>query len=213
MFAACGGDDAGVAADAADCPTEGSYFPMVTGAEWVYRVVDPDVTTKTQTVGDEEDVGGMHAGTMAFKLTTEKPNGMVVSWQGVEGERVVRYAEQDLSGANTTSEEYTPSRTRVDMSEAHTTLNATWTESYTEHVSENGGAVTTSDKSETWTVIGVDESVTVPAGTFCALHLRRQSTVGGIDGSDKSYWFARGVGKVQEVSATRTETLESYDIP
>lgn len=187
-------------------------MPLATGNTWTFRVVDPEVSTKTQTVGDLEDVGGMHAGTQAFRMTTTKPNGEVLSWQADTGTGVVRYAEQDNSGTNTTAEEYTPFRTRVDESDLHTAQGAMWTEDYTEHVSENGGAVTTTSKSETWTVMAVDELVTVPAGEFCALHLRRTSTAGGIDGSDKSYWFVRGVGKVKEVSAGRTETLESYDV-
>jgi hypothetical protein len=214
--AACGGgggDDGATAdADLSQCPTTGDYLPLMEGNSWTYRVVSDTTTTKTQTVGAEEDVGGMHAGTMAFKLTTTKAGGQTDSWQMLDGERVVRLAENDMSGANTTAEEYTPDRTRVDGSAAHTTMDATWTEDYTEHISENGGAVTTTAKTETWTVMGVDEPLTVPVGTFCTLHLHRTSTAGGTDGSDKAYWFARGVGKVQEVSAGQTETLTDYTV-
>jgi len=201
-------------ADPGDCPTTGRYLPLSEGASWSYRVVTSSIGSKTQTVGALEDVGGMHAGTMAYKLTTTKSSGgTTTSWQQDTGTGVTRLAEHDNSGANTTEEEYVPPRNRIDESEAHVALDATWTDSYTEYVSENGGPVTTTAKTETWTVVAVDEFITVPAGTFCTLHLHRTSTAGGNPGSDKAYWFARGVGKIQEVSAGQTETLTDYSLP
>lgn len=215
--AACGGsgdDAAGPDGSVDDCPTTGGYLPLAEGASWTYRVVTDTTGEKTQTVGAEEDIGGMHAGETAFKLTTTKPGGgTTLSWQALTADGVTRYAEADEQGVNTSREDYVPGRTRVDESEAHTALGATWTDEYTEYISENGGAPTTTAKTETWTVMGVNEMITVPAGTFCTLHLRRTSTAGGLDGSDKAYWFARGVGKVQEVSAGQTETLTDYSVP
>jgi len=211
-----GGDDtaAGPDADTSQCPTTGRYLPLAEGATWTYRVVTDTTGEKTQVVGAEEDVGGQHAGTLAFKLTTTKPGGgETVSWQQDTGDSVIRLAEADLVGVNMSEEEYVPGRTRVDETSAHTMDGASWTQDYVEHVSDNGGAPTMTSKTESWTVMGVNEVITVPAGEFCTLHLRRTSTVGGIDGSDKAYWFARGVGKVQEVSAGQTETLTDYDIP
>jgi hypothetical protein len=221
-IAACGnsgGDDgAGPDGNMDDCPTEGRYLPLAEGNSWTYRVVTDTTGVKTQTVGAEEDVGGMHAGTVAFKLTTAKPGGgETISWQQDTGDMIVRLAEADLVGVTTSREDYTATvapngRIRVDETAAHTVEGASWQQEYTEHVSENGGAVTTTLKTETWTVMGVNEFVTVPAGEFCTLHLRRTSTAGGIDGSDKAYWFARGVGKVQEVSAGQTETLTDFTL-
>lgn len=210
-----GGDDVagGPDADTSECPTTGRYLPLAEGNSWTYRVVTDTTGEKTQVVGPEEDVGGQHAGTMAFKLTTTKPSGgQTVSWQQDTGDSIIRLAEDDLAGSTTTEEEYVPGRIRVDETEAHTTEGAMWTQDYVEHVSENGGAATMTSKTETWTVMAVNEVITVPAGEFCTLHLRRTSTAGGIDGSDKAYWFARGVGKVQEVSAGQTETLTDYTV-
>ncbi len=217
-IAACGnsGDDGetGPDADISQCPTEGRFLPLAEGASWTYRVVTDTTGEKTQVVGAEEDVGGMHAGTIAFKLTTTKPGGgETVSWQQDSGDSIVRLAEADLVGLTTSREDYTPGRIRVDETAAHTVVGASWTQEYTEHVSTNGGAATQTAKVETWTVMGVNEVITVPAGEFCTLHLRRTSTAGGIDGSDKAYWFARGVGKVQEVSVGQTETLTAHTLP
>ncbi len=217
-LAACGGgggdDGAQPDADTSDCPTTGRYMPLAEGASWTYRVVTDTTGEKTQTVGAEEDIGGMHAGEMAFKLTTAKPGGgQTLSWQALTDDGVIRFAEADEQGVNTSREDYVPERWRVNETEALAGEGATWTDDYTEYISENGGAPTTTSKTETWTVMGVDEVITVPAGEFCTLHLRRTSTAGGLDGSDKAYWFARGVGKVQEVSAGQTETLTAYDLP
>ena len=69
--------------------------------------------------------------------------------------------------------------------------------------------VTTKDKSDQWTVEALDESVTVPAGTFTALRVYR---VGEEDGqASKRYWFVKGVGKVKEVGK-QTEELMSYEL-
>ncbi len=214
-IAACGnsGDDVagGPDADTSQCPTAGRFLPLAEGASWTYRVVTTTTGEKTQVVGAEEDVGGMHAGTIAFRLTTTKPGGgETVSWQQDTGDSIVRLAEADFVGLTTSREDFDPGRIRVDETAAHTVEGASWTQEYTEYVSENGGAVMATAKTETWTVMGVNEVVTVPAGEFCTLHLRRTSTAGGIDGSDKAYWFARDVGKVQEVSVGQTETLTAY---
>ena len=64
-------------------------------------------------------------------------------------------------------------------------------------------------KAETWTVVSTAETVTVPAGTFTCLHLRRMAT--DDPQTQKDYWFARGVGKVKE-SGGQLEELSKYTI-
>ena len=54
-------------------------------------------------------------------------------------------------------------------------------------------------------------SGSVPAGNFASLHLTRTDSS---DGSTKSYWFVRGVGKVREAtSGGHIEELTSYHQP
>lgn len=202
--------DAAIDAAPAGCPTTGRYLPLRTGGTWSYRVTDTangTITSKTQVVGALENIGAIHPGVMAYKLTTTKPGGTTDSWQEDVGTGVRRHAENDLSGATQTSERYDPYRTRVDEAAAHLTTGAQWTESYTELVTVTGMPTTTTAKTERWTVVAAEENVTVPAGTYCALHLRRVSTVGGAPGSDKEYWFARGVGKIKESGAGQIEEL------
>lgn len=193
---------------------EGRYLELRAGASWTYRVSDQgngQISEKTQTVGELEDVGGAKAGVTAFRVTTTKPAGSVVSWQEDTGESIVRHREQDSSGVNSTDEFYTPLRTRFDGSADRMVVGATWDESYTETVSENGAAATVTNKVESWTVMAVDETVVVPAGRFCAIQLRRASSVDGNPGSIKTYWFTRSIGKIKEVGENQTETLESFE--
>jgi hypothetical protein len=54
------------------------------------------------------------------------------------------------------------------------------------------------------------ESVTVPAGTFEALVLRKVS--GASDGAnEKHYWYVPGVGKVKE-TGSQTEELTEFHL-
>jgi hypothetical protein len=214
LAAGCGGGGGGD--DAPMCEDTGRYLQLSTGASWTYRVTDTGgggATTKTQTVGPMEDVGGDLAGTMAFRLTTVKGTtgqGMVISWQQDTGEGVIRLREQDMAGAVTTDEYYSPMRRRIDEAPPHLVPGAAWDESYVETVSTDGAPPVMTNKTEHWSVIADDEIVTVPAGEFCTIHIHRTSEVGGIDGSIKDYWFARGVGKVKEVAAGQVEELAAY---
>jgi len=192
-----------------DCSTGGRYLPLDTGRSWTYRVTTSNGTqTKTQAVGPLEDVGGAKAGTLAYRVTTTKTGGMVVSWQADTGTAIVRHREQDLAGAGQTDELYWPHHTRLDEDPAHLAPGATWSEAFSEVALDLATMQSlTVAKTETWTVEAVDEAVSVPAGDFCALRAQRTSSLG----SSKTYWFARGVGKVKEqTSAGDKEELVSF---
>jgi hypothetical protein len=87
-------------------------------------------------------------------------------------------------------------------------LGATWTTAYTEVEVDPVVGTTTTSKDETWIVEGVDEAVTVPAGTFNALRVRKTTS----GAADKTYWFVKGVGKVKE-QGEQLEDLTAYSIP
>ena len=167
------------------------------------------VADKTQTVGALEDVGGSKAGTMAYRITTTKVGGSVTSWQEDRGDSIRRHKELDMAGSTQTTEIYEPYRTRVDEIPAHVVAGAQWTEMYTEVVTDAGGLTTSTPKTETWSVDATEEQVTVPAGTFCALRVHRLSSTPSGPGSDKMFWFTRGVGKIKEVGLGQTEELVS----
>jgi len=216
--AACSGDAADP--DPGDgpvhCPDSGRYLPLVTGTQWTYRVTnDGERTTKISTVGDLEDVGGAKAGVLAYRVSTVKAEGGeadTVSWQEDTGTALRRHRELDMTGTHT-EEWYQPYKLRLDESADHVSDGATWSESYVELVKREGSSLTTSsDKTEAWVVEAVDDVVAVPAGRFCALRVRRTSAVGDKGGSDKTYWFVRGIGKVKETGG-KTEELVEYRIP
>lgn len=211
----CGGDPGASAVDAPmpECTATGRYLPLHAGAAWTYRVTGPNGTTmKTQQVGALEDVGGAKAGVMAFKVTTTKTGGTVVSWQQDTGTAIIRHREQDLAGGNQTEETYTPFHTRLDEAAEHLQAGVTWTETYDEAVTDVATAMTTTvTKTDTWVVEAVDAVVTVPAGSYCALQLARTTQVAGTPSSSKKYWYARGVGKVKEqTTGGSTEQLVSF---
>lgn len=210
VCASCGAD---APLEPVECPTDGRYLPVRSGTSWMYEVTTSKGThSKSQVVGPLEDVGGEKAGTVAFRFTTTKPGGSVVSWQQDTGTAIVRHREQDSAGTTHTDEYYSPFRTRLDEAPEHLVPGATWTESYDEIVTDvTTGQETTASKSETWTVESADAQVVVPAGQFCTLRLRRTSRVNGAASSTKLFWFARGVGKVKEqTDANDTEELTAY---
>lgn len=207
-----GSGDAG-SGDAA--PILKRYLPLAVGAKWTYLVSDPKAgtaETKTSTVEAFEDVGGAKAGVKAFRVRTEKLDGVTVSWQEDLGDKVVRHEEEarDLQGTLVTEEVYVPSKLRLDETAEHTTASASWIVKYTETVNDAKTGSSTNDKTEAWSVIGTDETVIVPAGTFRCLHVRRVGDV--IGQAEKDYYFARGVGKVKELGK-QTEELDSYTVP
>ena len=57
-------------------------------------------------------------------------------------------------------------------------------------------------------VLALEESVTTTAGTFTCLKVHKTTS----GQADKTYWFAKGVGKVQEMGEQR-ETLTAYSMP
>jgi hypothetical protein len=215
-LAACGGDDDGDGVIECDTPSADRYLPLVIGATWTYDTSDmgqPNVV-KTSTVEALEDVGERKAGTIAYRVRTGKAGGLgdVVSWQQDKCTSVVRHREQNLdpiTDAVVTDQFYVASKLRVDETPAHLELGATWTTSYTEvEVDNTTGQTHTKSKDETWTVQALDESVTTAAGTFTCLKVNK--TTSGL--ADKTYWFAKGVGKVQEMGEA-VETLTAYTIP
>lgn len=217
-LAACGDDVAGGVDGGIDAPacTPGPradrYLPLEVGASWTFRVTPASgpVEEKSSTVEALEDVGERKAGTMAYRVRTEKIDGVTVSWQEDRCTSITRHREQsiDLQGNILTDQFYIPDKIRIDETAAHTAMGATWNVAYTEVEVDISGAMTTRSKDETWSVEAVNESVTVPAGTFQALKLRKRTS----GDADKVYWFVKGLGKVKE-TGDQTEELVRHTLP
>jgi hypothetical protein len=195
-------------------PTSGPFQPLVVNASWTYHVNDKGVEYDKPALFEAvEDMGGPKAGTMGYRMRETLPTQAQLTWYTQVGQVVAREHEQafDTTGRMTSEDWYDPYRLRVDETPDHLTSGANWNWSYMDmHTSLSKPASNTSSN-ETWTVAGVDVSVTVPAGTFAALKLVHADAA---DGSTKTYWFTRGVGKVrEETSAGHVEELTAYTIP
>ncbi len=211
--AACGSSPGGGGGGGADGGTL-DFFPLAVGNTWTYRVTDLATSatkSKSSTVEDFEIVGGGKS-VMAYRIRTDKMTGETVSWQRVNGEVLERHREQSFdAGAMSTDELYEPYKLRLDETAARTALNASWQNTYTEEITDYtaGGLQSTNSKTDTWTVVATDASVTVPAGTFTCLELRKVTAGSGVT---KTYWFADGVGKVKEEGGGSREELDSFEL-
>lgn len=195
--------------------TDSSLLPWKVGNSWTYQVTASGVvSSKVTTVEAAEAVGGSgpNQAVMAFRVVTRKGAAGAdesVSWQAPVGDKVVRYREQSygaMTGMLQLEEHWTPYKLHVDYGPAHVLAGATWVEQYTETKLPVGAQATSASTGDTWAVTAASQSVTVPAGTFNAVVF--QKTSGG--GSAKTYWYARGVGKVKESGASQVEELSSY---
>jgi len=184
------------------------YLPLVVGATWTYRVKSSvETTMQTVTVEAEDTFAGAEPGARGFRIVTQKAYGaQLVSWWEDRGDQVVRHRELAIDGEGATygDESFVPARPVVDELAKHTTLAATWKQRFRD-VIEDSGSTYYDCKADKFLIPAVDDVVTVPAGTFTALQVHRTD-------SGATAWFARGVGKVKQVSDTTAE-LVSFSIP
>lgn len=213
LAAACGGggdDDGGSGADAGpggDCDfNSDDYLPYEVGFTWTYRLTDlatGERATKEQSITEEME--HPEFGPVVVQVTG-KINGETVSYLRKEGDRVLRFQQDDFDTTGTLERTtlYDPAQIRIDESEEHIAADAEWDEAYTETTIE--AAVETSlETVDHWTVLAVDDACESPMGTFECIRLRRTRTQGGV--AEKEFHFARGVGKVREVGSNQLEEL------
>jgi hypothetical protein len=193
-----------------------SLLPWKEGNTWTYEVTEGGVvSTKTTTVHALEMVGGSGPAKtlMANRVVTAKGangNDETRSWQAVVGDRVVRYREQSFSAATgdlQQEEHWDPYKIHIDGGAARIVPGATWTETYDETKLPVGMAPVTAPVEDDWRCVADAESITVPAGTFTTVVFQKTSAAG----ASKTYYYARGVGKVKEVGV-QVEQLVSYDV-
>jgi hypothetical protein len=201
--------DAGVAAS-------GPLLPWKVGNSWTYRVTDgSEVGTKVTTIGELEAVGGTgpNADKMANKVVTKKKDGtdQTISWQASTGDMVVRYREQAfhaLTGLLEEEEHWDPFKLHIDGSPDHRIAYATWLEIYQETKLPVDAQPSMHEARDRWSVLSVDEEVTVPAGTFHAIVFQKAGS-----STSKSYWYVPGLGKVKETGGQIEELVTSQLMP
>ena len=200
-----------------DAPTDpvNRYEPWKVGSRWSYKFTDPTgvkppATGRVTTIGAMEDVGGVHAGQMAYKVHIETLGGSKDVWEAPAADFDVRYQTKYYNATNalTSTNVEQPYRLKLDESFAHTTAGAQFSETFTESTAKVGAAPTTKTETLAWTVIGANESLTVIAGPYTGvLHIQRYNAA---KMETVQYWYARGVGKLKETGGSTDEELESY---
>ena len=187
------------------------FLPFEVGYSWTYQVTDLVTaarSTKTQIL--ESEVDDPEFG-IAIVQVTKKSNGETRSLLRRDGDRIVRFTQEDLD-QNAVLERrtvYSPERLRIDESPERTTEGVKYSDSYTEVTTDMFGEFSV-ETTDDWEVLGVDVECTTALGTFQCLHLSRASVVGGV--AVKEFLFARGIGKVRETGDSQTEDLSGCEI-
>jgi hypothetical protein len=192
---------------------EGSLYPLVDGAEWVYvvkttsgQILGMDVTALSETTWE---------GMQAFALTDEPNANGISSVSTLIRDAVFRVHREEMDQTGTTAIlDYTPGFMRA--SDAWTTVGFMEEILYdrTEY-DANGQNPVVEARGHTYEVLAINEEVTVPAGTFDCVKVERVRTVGTESGALAVFWYAPGVGKVREERPVEMEIEElvSVSIP
>jgi len=196
-----------------------AYFPLTIGATWSYRISDPTGATadKATTVEALEPGDGLN-GPLAFRIRNEALDGVNVNWEQLSGTAIVRYRQDrvDAAGNVLVEKTYAPSSVVFDESAGRLVAGGTWNEAYTETQAGAKNAPKTSQESVTWTVEATDDVVSVPAGTFTCIRVRRHQPTSK-NPADEVAWYASGTGKVKETgggtNADQTRELVSASLP
>jgi hypothetical protein len=216
LVAGCGGGGSGdpSAGDGGPItPTSGPYQPLTVGTTWTYHVDDQGVVYDKQSkVQALEDIGGMAAGIMGYKVQETIKSSIQLTWYEVTATDVRRHHDQLLSNGQLSTEDwYSPYLLRVDTSSDHLQTGASWTMTYMDTKTTTSKPTTTVTDNQNWHVDAVGTTVSVPAGNFAALQVTFTDKANGT--STKTQWFVQGIGKVKEqTSAGHTELLTAYTI-
>jgi len=193
--------------------TSGPYQPLTIGSTWAYHVDDQGVVyEKDSAVEALEDMGGMEAGVMGYRVRETVKASIQLTWYEQTATDVRRHHDTltDSTGRMLSDEWYAPYLLRVDESPDHLQTGASWTIDYMHTKTTSSKPTTTTNESQDWKVDGVDVVTATKAGVFNALRVTFNDKA---NGGTKTQWFVRGVGKVRELtSAGHYEELLSYTI-
>ena len=209
-----GGDDVDGGPDAGPTVQCGfaadDFLPYAAGNTWTYLLTDLDTgarATKEQRIDPEfehPDYG------LVFTQVTGKIDGSTLSLARREGDRVLRFQQEDrdATGALERTTIYEPPQVRIDESPERTELGAEWDETYTEiELDPDGVELSRIETVDHNKVIGVDDPCTSPLGEFRCMRIERKRLAGGV--AEKEFQFARGIGKIREIGSNQLEELSA----
>jgi hypothetical protein len=177
-----------------------SYLPLEVGAVWRYAITRDDGRRGQGVVSvDGVDYGGSKGTLLEYRIREELLDGTIWIWEGREAKRVALEQEEidDRTGAVLDEQSYDPPLTVVDERAERLAVGAAWPEAYI-NTSPNAKGHPKSKRAEVkWEVESLTDQVSVPAGTFTCLRLRR---------AQKHHpplisWYAKGVGLVKQQGA------------
>ncbi len=208
-------------ADEPDDVVAQPYHPLVPGSSWQYAHSDWEETVTLEAATfDGQD---------AF-LMSDSPNpsdslrsDAIILAQGGRVSRMTK--DEYLMGTGgaqtlTSSVTYGVGFTRFNEDWANQEVGYRETPEY-ERVETPPGETAKAPEARrhTFEVVSLHEDVPTPIGTFDCIAIKRtkdwQADEGGEEAQTKIFWFARGVGKVQERNEETgsTELLRDYEIP
>ena len=204
--------------------TDQPYFPLVAGSWWDYQHTD---WSERVTV-EAAEFGGAPAFLMSDSPNPEdslRSDSIITS---VAGRASRMNKEEFLIGADgsevlTSSVTYGVGFTRFNEDWANQAIGYRETPAYERVETPPGGSPKAPEgRRHTFEVVALADDVTTSKGTFTCIVIQRtkdwEAEEEGLDPDEaqtKRYWFARGVGKVQElnVDSGRVETLTDFMIP
>jgi hypothetical protein len=187
-----------------------SLWPLTTGSQWTYKITDPTRGIFDKTVEVMGPQAVPETSNTAILVRSVQPHLEEHSWQlELQNGTVVRLREEDLkAGAIIRVTTWSPATVKslAQVQEQGWSYSST----IRELTREDSGLVVEKEQTYVWRVLAVNETVTVPAGTFTnAIKVQRDRP--DKTGKERTYWLVPGIGKVKE-DGERLEELVSHDV-
>jgi hypothetical protein len=188
-----------------------SYFPLGMGSTWTFNIIrNGTPETKQQGIDGTEMLTGDKAAVSAVRLKEDISGDIQLTWFERKGSATVthRQMENAPDGTLKFDESYTPFDIRLEEAPDRIVVGANYSIDFVIDRTDPQKGNSTKPKTHAFKVVGAGESVTVAAGTFTTLHVRRSDPT---DGSFREYWYAKGLGKVKEMDSNGdTEELAAF---
>ncbi len=176
------------------------YFPLEVGRVWRYAIAADDGRHGTGTISvDGVDYGGSSGAVPEYRVREQLLDGTVWSWDDQEAGRVACEQEEldDRTGTVLAEETFDPPLTVLDERLPRLAPGAKWPEVFLATTPNAKGRPKSRRAEVKWEVEALAEPVTVPAGTFACLRVRRTWKHHPAVVS----WYAKGVGLVRQTGA------------
>ncbi|HVV51312.1 MAG TPA: hypothetical protein VHO06_16705 [Polyangia bacterium] len=177
-----------------------SYLPLEVGAVWRYAVSGDDGRQGTGTISvDGVDYGGSNGAVPEYRVREELPEETIWTWDDREAGRVAREQQEidDRTGTVLAEETFDPPLTVLDEQPDRLAAGTKWPEAFLATTPNAKGHPRSRRAEVKWDVEALADPVTVPAGTFDCLRVRRTWK----HHPPVVSWYAKGVGLVKQTGA------------